>query len=235
VYAITAITAKIGGALARTLPTTHHPVRTVARDDQLADTISDMSVDECALMDRVATGDLNALDALYHSFHPKLARFLWRLIGRREGLEEIINDTFVDVWISARHFREASLVASAWMFGIAYRRALEYLSQQRNTSAWLSMRYPPEQAKNALDDPEFSDALSQGLRAVTFEQRLALLLGYQMGYGLEEIAAITGVSAATVNARILCARAKLRSLPEFSGKSAAARQRTLYKTSSPYS
>jgi DNA-directed RNA polymerase specialized sigma24 family protein len=162
--------------------------------DQLADTIPGMSVNECALMDRIATGDPSALEALYHRFHPKLASFLWRLIGHREGLEEIINDTFVDVWKGARNFREASLVVPAWMFAIAYRKALENLGQQRN----------------ALDDAELSDPLSQGLRAVPFEQRLALLLTYQMGCGLEEIAAITGVSAATVNAWMLCARAKLR-------------------------
>jgi RNA polymerase sigma-70 factor (ECF subfamily) len=178
--------------------------------DQITDTISGMSVDECALVDRIATGDPGALEALYYRFHPKLARFLWHLIGRREGLEEIINDTFVDVWKGARKFREASLVVSAWMFGIAYRKALETLCQQRSSSAWSNMRHPPEQAKDALDDVELSDALSQGLRAVPFEQRLALLLSYQMGYGLEEIAAITGVSAATVNARMLCAREKLR-------------------------
>ena len=81
--------------------------------DQLADTIPGMSVNEWALMDRIATGDPGALEALYHRFHPKLARFLWRLIGRREGLEEIINDTFVDVWKGARNFRGASLVVSA--------------------------------------------------------------------------------------------------------------------------
>jgi DNA-directed RNA polymerase specialized sigma24 family protein len=51
-------------------------------------------------MDRIATGDPGALETLYYRFHPKLARFLWRLIGRREGLEEIINDTFVDVCIA---------------------------------------------------------------------------------------------------------------------------------------
>ena len=68
--------------------------------DQLADTIPGRSVNECALMDRIARGDPRALEALYHRFHPKLARFLWRLIGRREGLEEIINDTFVDVCIA---------------------------------------------------------------------------------------------------------------------------------------
>jgi RNA polymerase sigma-70 factor (ECF subfamily) len=158
--------------------------------DQLADTISGMSVDECALMDRIAVGDPSALETLYYRFHPKLARFLWRLIGRSEGLEAIINDTFVDVWKGARNFREASLVVSVWMFGIAYRKALE-------------------RAEDALHDAEIGDALSQGLRAVPFEQRLALLLTYQMGYGLEEVAAITGVSAATVNARMLCARKKL--------------------------
>lgn len=180
--------------------------------DQLADTISGMAVDECALMDRIATGDPAALETLYYRFHPQLARFLWRLIGRREGLEEIINDTFVDVWKSARNFREASLVVSAWMVGIAYRKALQYLCQQRSSSAWFNMRHPPEQAKDSLDDTEIDDALAQGLRAVPIEQRLALLLTYQMGYGLEEITAITGVSAATVNARMLCAREKLRCL-----------------------
>ncbi len=164
--------------------------------DQLADTISGMSVDECALMDRIAAGDSSALETLYYRFHPNLARFLWRLVGRREGLEEIINDTFLDVWKGARNFRQASLVVSAWMLGIAYRKALENLCRQRSSSA--------------LDVAELGDALSQGLRAVPFEQRLTLLLTYQMGYGLEEIAAITGVSAATVSARMLCARAKLR-------------------------
>jgi RNA polymerase sigma-70 factor, ECF subfamily len=180
--------------------------------DQLADSISDMSVDDCALVDRIATGDPSALETLYYRFHPRLARFLWRLIGRRAGLEEIINDTFVDVWKGARNFREVSLVVSAWMFGIAYRKALEYLCYQRSSSVWPNMRHPPEQAKDALDDPEISDALSHGLRAVPFEQRLALLLAYQMGCGLEEIAAITGVSAATVNGRMRCAREKLRCL-----------------------
>ena len=189
-HAMTGITRKLGGALARTLLSANGAMT----GDPLADTTSDISVDECALMDRMAMGDLGALETFYYRFHPRLARFFWRLIGRKEGLEEIINDTFLDVWKGARHFREASLVASAWMFGIAYRKALEYLCE------------------DALDDAEIGDALWQWLRAVPPEQRLALLLTYQMGYGLEEIAAISGVSAATVKARMLCAREKLRSL-----------------------
>jgi RNA polymerase sigma-70 factor, ECF subfamily len=180
--------------------------------DKLAETISGMSLDECTLMDRISRGDPIALEALYYRFHPTLARFLWRLTGRREGIEEIIDAIFVDVWKDAGNSREASLLVSAWMFAIAYRKALEYPCQQRSSSASSNMRHAPERSKDALDDAEIGDALCQGLRAVPFEQRLTLLLGYQMGYGLEEIAAITGVSTVTVKARMLGARAKLRCL-----------------------
>jgi RNA polymerase sigma-70 factor (ECF subfamily) len=199
--------------------------------DQLAEAISGMAVDECALMDRIATGDPSALETLYYRFHPKLARFLWRLIGRREGLDEIINDTFVDVWKGARHFREASLAVSPWMFAIAYRKAFEYPCRRRSSSAWCDTRHSPERAEVALGGAEIGDALSQGLRAVPFEQRLSLLLTYQTGCGLEEIAAITGVSAPTVNARMLDAREKLHCLfPDLSGKPAATREQTLCNT-----
>jgi RNA polymerase sigma-70 factor (ECF subfamily) len=190
--------------------------------DQLAETISGLPVDEYALMDRIATGDPAALETLYRRFHPKLVRFLWRLIGRREGLDEIINDIFVDVWRGARYFRAASPVVSSWIFAIAYRKALEHLCQRRSSSAWCGIQHPHKRAKDALGGAEIGDALSQGLTAVPFEQRLALLLTYQTGCGLEEIAAITGVCAATVATRVLCARRKLRwLLPDLSGKSAA--------------
>jgi RNA polymerase sigma-70 factor (ECF subfamily) len=171
-----------------------------------------MSVDDSALMDRVATGSLSAFATLYYRFHPKLAHFLWRLIGRKEGIGEIINDTFVDVWRGAAHFQEASLVISAWIFGIAYRRALEYLCQRKSSSAWPNIRRPLERAKDDLDDIEIGDALWRGLGDVSFQQRLVLLLTYQMDCGLEEIAAITGASAATVKTQLLCARERLRCL-----------------------
>jgi RNA polymerase sigma-70 factor, ECF subfamily len=182
--------------------------------------------DDYALMDRVATGDCRALESLYYRFHPRLARFLWRLIGRREGLEEMINDTFVDVWKSASNFREASLVISAWIFGFAYRRAIEYLCRRRSSSAWPNMGDPLEQAKDDLDNVEIGDALVRGLGIVPFQQRLALLLAYQMDYGLEEVVAITGVSAATVKAQLLCAREKLRCLLPDEAPSARSPSRT---------
>jgi RNA polymerase sigma-70 factor, ECF subfamily len=174
-----------------------------------SDAVSDMSVDESELVGRVAVGDHSALETLYHGYYQRLTNFLWRAIGHRKSVEEIIYDTFTWVWKSAGNFQEAELV-STWIFRIAYGKALEYLCQPRNSSAWSDMRHPSDQAKDALDDAEIGDALSQGLRAMPLEQRLALLLTYQMGYGLEEVAAITGVRAEAVMAQMLRARDTLR-------------------------
>jgi RNA polymerase sigma-70 factor (ECF subfamily) len=177
--------------------------------DQLADAVSDMSVDECALVGRVAAGDRSALDSLYHSYYPRLARFLWRSIGPREGVEQIIDDAFIEVWRGANDFREAASVISTWIFGIAYRKALEHLCQQRGPAVWFNQRRSPEPFINAVNDAEFSDWLEQGLGTLAFEQRSTLILAYQMGCSLEEIAAITSAPAGTVKARMLRAREKL--------------------------
>ena len=178
--------------------------------DQLADAVSDMSVDELALVGRVAAGDRSALECLYHSYYPRLASFLWRSIGRREGVEAIINDTFMEVWRGAYNHRGASLVVSTWMFGIAYRKALEYLCQQRSPAAWSNAPRAPEQLIDAVNDVEISGWLQQGLGTLAFEQRSTLILVYQMGCALEEIAAITSAPVGTVKARMHRAREKLR-------------------------
>jgi RNA polymerase sigma-70 factor, ECF subfamily len=156
--------------------------------------VFDMCVDTCALVGRVAAGDRSALESLYHFYYHTLASFLSRSIGSSESVEEIINDTFIEVWRGAKDSREASLVASTWMFGIAYRKALEYLCQQRS-------RAPSSNARRPLEE---------GLGTMPFEQRSTLVLAYQMRCSLEQIAAITSVPIGTVKERMLSAREKLR-------------------------
>jgi RNA polymerase sigma-70 factor (ECF subfamily) len=162
--------------------------------DESPGAVLDMCVDTSALVGRVAAGDRNALESLYHCYYHGLASFLSRSIGSRESVEKIINDTFIEVWTGVQDSREASLVASTWMFGIAYRKALEYLCQQRSPAPFSNARHP----------------LEQGLGTMPFEQRSTLVLAYQMRCSLEQIAAITSVPIGTVKARMLSAREKVR-------------------------
>ena len=169
------------------------------------------------LLVAVAAGSRQALEELYLSYHRRLARFLSRFTPRYENVEEIINDTFMVVWQSAKDFRYASQV-STWVIGIAYRTALKSLRRQKNHTAAQSLDDYPEQTVDPTFDTEVQDWLRQGLDRLPVEQRLTLELAYHMGHSLEEIAAITECPVGTVKARMYHAREKLRQyLPSLSG------------------
>jgi RNA polymerase sigma-70 factor (ECF subfamily) len=169
------------------------------------------------LLVAVAAGSRRALEELYLGYHRRLARFLSRITSRYENVEEIINDTFMIVWQSAKDFRYASQV-STWIIGIAYRTALKSLRRQKNHSAARSLDELPEQTFDPTCDTEVQDWLMHGLNQLPMEQRLTLELAYHMGHSLEEIAAITECPVGTVKARMFHAREKLRMyLPTLSG------------------
>jgi RNA polymerase sigma-70 factor, ECF subfamily len=165
----------------------------------------------------VAAGNRQALEELYLSYHRRLARFLSRFTPRYENVEEIINDTFMVVWQSAKDFRYASQV-STWIIGIAYRTALKSLRRQKNHAAARSLDEYPEQTIDPTFETEVQDWLKHGLNQLPVEQRLTLELAYNMGHSLEEIAAITECPVGTVKARMFHAREKLRQyLPTLGG------------------
>src|SRR5208283_4992779 len=125
------------------------------------------------LLTGVAAGDRQALEHLYLGYHRRLARFLSRFTARYENVEEIINDTFLVVWQSAKDFRSDSQV-STWIFGIAYRTALKSLRRQKNHNAAVSIDEYPEQTTDPGLDAEVQDWVVHGLRQLPAEQRLAL-------------------------------------------------------------
>lgn len=161
------------------------------------------------LLIAVAAGNRQALEELYLGYHRRLARFLSRFTPRYENIEEIINDTFMVVWQSAKDFRYASQV-STWIIGIAYRTALKSLRRQKNHNSARSLDEYPEQSVDPTFDAEVQDWLKHGLNQLPAEQRLTLELAYHMGHSLEEIAAITECPVGTVKARMFHAREKLR-------------------------
>jgi RNA polymerase sigma-70 factor, ECF subfamily len=169
----------------------------------------------------VAIGSSNprALETLYLRYHRRLARFVSRVTSRYENIEEIINDTFMTVWEGASDFRHASQV-STWIFGIAYRTALNSLRRQKNYTDVRNLDDYPEQSIDPVQAAEDLDWLTQALDHLPLEQRLTLELTYRMGYSVEEIAAITNAPVGTVKARMSRARDRLRKhLPALAGSS----------------
>lgn len=175
---------------------------------------------ESALLRRIACRDRRALEELYNRYHRRLSRFLLRLAPRYDFAEEIINDTFWVVWRKAEDFRGASLV-STWIMGIAYRRALRALRDERHRIAFDGQPLHDEPGEDEGEATLMQDWVAKGLRELPEEQRLTLELAYFMGHSCEEIATISGCPVGTVKARMFHAREKLRrSLPTLGGNPA---------------
>jgi RNA polymerase sigma-70 factor (ECF subfamily) len=174
---------------------------------------------ESLLLQRVADRDRQAFEELYTAYHRRLSRFLMRLAPRYDFAEEIINDTFWVVWRKAGEFRGASRV-STWIMGIAYRRALRALRDERHvvtSDRQMSEEDTPDSEDSAAN-ADMQDWISRGLAELPEEQRLTLELAYFLGYSCEEISAITGSPVGTIKARMFHAREKLRlSLPSLGG------------------
>jgi RNA polymerase sigma-70 factor (ECF subfamily) len=165
------------------------------------------------LLQQVALGERRALEQLYFNYHGRLGQFLSRLTGRRDAIEEAINDTFWIVWQKAGQFRGDSR-ASTWIMGIAWRCGLKALRR--------SGPLPPEHGEASIDAASDTDTtlaaeelrewLESGLRTLPYEQRATMELAYFLGHSCEEIAAIMSCPINTVKARMFQARIKLRNL-----------------------
>ena len=181
-------------------------------------TVADIRIDN-DLLAAIASGDPRALEVLYLKYHRRLIHVVSRVTPRHENIEEIINDTFMAVWESATYFRQASQVSS-WIFGIAYRTALNSLRRQKNHNGLRNLDDYPEEAIDPVQATEDWDWLINGLNHLPPDQRLTLELTYRMGYSVEETAAITNSPVGTVKARMCRARERLREhLPALAGHS----------------
>lgn len=176
---------------------------------------------DAAWLAAVARGDRAAFERLYLHHYPRLARFVARQTGRRELVDEIVNEAFWIVWSHAARFRGESK-PSTWIIGIAWRCMMKAV--RRPAAPTLDT----EGREGGFGDPVFDagddarrdlrDWLQAGLVTLPADQRTTIELAYFLGQSCEEIAAIMECPVGTVKARLFHARVRLRNaLPALAG------------------
>ena len=169
--------------------------------------------EETALLALIAGGDRHAFDALYRNYWPRLGRFLGQLTHRPQMVEELINDTMLVVWKTARSFRADSRL-STWIFAIAYRKAMKALrrSERAPPPALSDEDVSAQEPEREMMRTQLRIQLQRALASLPPEQRAAVELTYYHGYAYSEIAQIMGCPVDTVKTRMYHARRKLRLL-----------------------
>jgi RNA polymerase sigma factor (sigma-70 family) len=162
----------------------------------------------------VCTHELAAFETLYRRYHPRLCRFLHRMLRPEHLVEEVLNDTLYVVWNQAERFNGTSKV-STWIFAIAYRKALKALS--RHDDPLPDAAEDDQPVADAAERPEALMSLAQAraaidlaLRALSADQRAAVELTYFHGFSYPEIAQIVECPTDTVKTRMFHARKRLK-------------------------
>jgi RNA polymerase sigma-70 factor, ECF subfamily len=161
--------------------------------------------------------DPGAYRVLIERHHDDLLRFLTRMVGNRAAAEDIFQDTFLQVHISAASF-DTSRRFRPWLFTIAANKARDYLRKKNRRKTvelsapirksdsgasfvdLLEVDVPPP--NEAMDLSERDEQVQQALDQLGPALREVLLLAYFQRMSYAQIAEDLGIPLGTVKSRM---------------------------------
>ena len=176
--------------------------------------------EDADLLKRIAVRDRLAVQALFGRYHIQIFRFLVRLTRNEAIAEELVNETFMEIWRVAGKF-EGRSSPSTWIFAIARNKALSLM--RKRSDAELD----EEMAANIEDDGDSPEETTmKGDKAAMIKACLARLsrehrevidLVYYHEKSVREVGEIVGIPENTVKTRMFHARKRLSELLEEGG------------------
>jgi RNA polymerase sigma-70 factor (ECF subfamily) len=170
----------------------------------------------------MAQGDYRAaLEALARSYQHLIVRHCTAMLGDAAQGEEVAQEVFLGAYAALPRFRREASVRT-WLLAIARKQCLKALrdrrrrrrleEDQRTEIARRAHRAPPDQSD---EDPEvLRQRVRRGLGRLGPAERTVLLLRYDTGLTLVEVAHVLGRSEAGVRRQLARALQQLRKVLE---------------------
>ena len=177
-----------------------------------------VAMDSEDLQDIRATldGDGDAYARIVGRYQKNITGRMWRFTRDRNQLEELVNDVFVEAYISLRGYR-ADAPFEHWLNSIATRTGYRFWKKQKTRAC----RETPLQDWDAvvsgnaeIEAAEAAELVHSLLAQLPARDRLVLTLMYLEELSVAEIAEETGWSRIMVKVQAHRARKKLKQLLE---------------------
>lgn len=170
--------------------------------------------DHQALIDRIVLGDEDALRALYAELAPRAYAIALKVLKDHAEAEEVLQDTFVEVWRSATRFDPSRAAPDRWVGTMIRTRAIDLLRKRGARDRMVNAASHVEPARrpspeDLLSTSQLGARVRAALADLPAEQRKALELAYFEGLSQSEIATATATPLGTVKTRMRLAMIKL--------------------------
>src|SRR3954465_3065572 len=91
----------------------------------------DTSFEPSSLLPAVAHGDMAAFEQLYDRHSSTVYALLLRILSNADDAQEVLQETFVKAWTSAKMFDAVRGSEAAWLISIARSRGIDRLRSRR--------------------------------------------------------------------------------------------------------
>jgi RNA polymerase sigma-70 factor (ECF subfamily) len=168
-----------------------------------------MTDKDLELLRRISCGDKEAFRELYDLTHKKVYFYLYRLLRGRQAAEDILIETYTEVWKGAKNFKGKAR-ATTWIIAIARNLGMNELRKfkdHNNIEDFPNLSNGHPQDIEQLDRQRF---LKEAMLSLSIKHReiLDLVFFHEMTY--PEVSEILSIPVNTVKTRVYYAKEALR-------------------------
>ncbi len=168
-------------------------------------------------------GNVEAYNEIVNRYKDRLTNFVYRYVGNYDDSDDIVQDTFVKVYVSKHLYKEIAKF-STWIYTIAINLAkTRAIKKQKYKVFSLSEAYDDEDKDFDIPDESFTPDtnanaviqnkyIQKALDSIKEEYRKLVILRDVEDFSYEEICEMTGLPMGTVKSRINRGREKLQEL-----------------------
>ena len=163
------------------------------------------------VVELASRGDQEAFAALVRHYDHGLRALAYRLLGDRDRMDDVLQETYVRAFRGLPGFRGRSRVGT-WLYRIAYNACLDELG--RGTKVvhlpLAELAEPPDPRPGVAETVAWRRDLADALAELPLADRAAVLMVDAQGFGYRDAGEVLGVPEGTVASRLNRARAALR-------------------------
>ena len=158
---------------------------------------------------RARSGDREAITELFRRYGQQLYEVAYRVTGRRDDADDVVQDLFVGLPEALRSYRGTGTLG-AWLRTMARRAALLRLRREKRRGHWHRRAYDDTALREAPEPVDERLAITWALDRMPDEWRVVFVLKEVEGYTHAEIASALGITPGASALRLHRARRFLR-------------------------
>jgi len=165
------------------------------------------------LLAEVAAGSEDAFRTVFDAYSPRLLQFALQLTGNRELAEDIVQDSFLTIWVRREQLSEIDHF-SAYLYTMVRHAVFRGLKRKAMAADAVEHKLaplPPEADQDELlHIKQVREVLNRAVQELPEQQKKVWLLRREEGRRTKEVAQLLGISEITVKRHLGAAQAKLR-------------------------